>query len=416
VTKCSPVVIAGAGIGGLALALALARKGIASTILERAAVFSEAGAGIQLGPNAVRVLRDLGVGDALAPAVACPQAITVLDGPSGRPLASLPLGGWIARRHGAPYWAARRADLQAALLAIVRASSLIEIVTAFQVERFEETGDQVCAWSKDRRMVRGHLLVGADGQWSTVRNQLWPSAALRFTGMTAARALLPEHAVPRPYKEPVTRLWLAPECHVVHYPVRGDTEIAVIVIANDAWGGRGWSATADREGVLDKVALFVPELREVLASARDWRKWAIYDHAPLERWSQGRATLLGDAAHPILPYLAQGGAMAIEDAETLAAELAAHRSDPAGALGRYENIRRQRVTRVQSASRINGRIYHLAGPLAAARNLVLRNLPGDRIMSRYDWLYGWKGDDGQSPVWRFGNAGPFLPWQGKGAP
>jgi salicylate hydroxylase len=166
--------------------------------------------------------------------------------------------------------------------------------------------------------------------------------------------------------------------------------MAAVVIASDQWDRRGWSAAADREAVLDKLAPFTPKLRKVLSSARDWRKWALYEHTPLEHWSRGRATLLGDAAHPILPFLAQGGAMAIEDAATLAAVLAAHQPDAVGALLRYEHLRRRRVSRVQSASRTNGRIYHLAGPLAAARNLVLKNVPGGLIMSRYDWLYGWK--------------------------
>jgi salicylate hydroxylase len=154
---------------------------------------------------------------------------------------------------------------------------------------------------------------------------------------------------------------------------------------------RGWSAPADRDAVFARLAVFAPALRNALASATEWRKWAIYDPSRLERWSRGRATLLGDAAHPIQPFLAQGGAMAIEDAATLAASVAAHASDAVGALSRYENMRRERVRRVQSASRNNGRIYHLAGPLAAARNFVLRHLPGGRIMSGYDWLYGWKG-------------------------
>jgi salicylate hydroxylase len=391
VTKLGPVLIAGGGIGGLTLGLALASEGIASTILERAEVFSEAGAGIQLGPNAVRVLQNLGVAAPLAPMVACPQAIILLDGPSGRPLARLPLGAWIAHRHGAPYWVARRADLQTALLAVVRGSPLIEIATAFQVERFEASGEEICVFSKAGRMASGALLVGADGHWSTVRQRLWPSGALSFTGMTAARALLPAQALPCPSSEPVTSVWLAPRCHVVHYPVHGGAEMAAVVIASDHWDGRGWSAAANRATVLDKLAPFTPELRKVLSSARDWRKWALYDHAPLEHWSRGRATLLGDAAHPILPYLAQGGAMAIEDAVTLAAVLAAHQADAVGALLRYERLRRRRVSRVQSASRANGRIYHLAGPLAAARNLFLKNVPGGLIMSRYDWLYGWKG-------------------------
>jgi salicylate hydroxylase len=178
---------------------------------------------------------------------------------------------------------------------------------------------------------------------------------------------------------------------VVHYPVRSGTEVAAVVIANEHWMGKGWSAAADCETVVDKLAEFAPALRKIMASAGDWRKWALYNPPPLEHWSRGRSTLLGDAAHPILPFLAQGGAMAIEDAAALAKSLAAHPRDGAGALLQYERMRRQRVVRVQSASRNNGRIYNLAGPLAAARNFVLRQLPGGRIMSRYDWLYGWKG-------------------------
>ena len=390
-TELRPLVIAGGGIGGLTLGLALARRGIASTILERAEAFSEAGAGIQLGPNAVRLLQSLGVAAPLAPRASCPQAITVFDGPSGEPLARLPLGEWIARRHGAPYWVAHRADLQAALLSVVRASSLIEIVTSFKVARFEESGESIFVVGEDGRRVRGALLVGADGLWSTVRNQLWPSSRLTFSGKTAARTVLPVQSVPSPLRDPIIGVWLAPQCHVVHYPVRSGTEVAAVVIANEHWMGKGWSAAADCETVVDKLAEFAPALRKIMASAGDWRKWALYNPPPLEHWSRGRSTLLGDAAHPILPFLAQGGAMAIEDAAALAKSLAAHPRDGAGALLQYERMRRQRVVRVQSASRNNGRIYNLAGPLAAARNFVLRQLPGGRIMSRYDWLYGWKG-------------------------
>jgi salicylate hydroxylase len=391
VTELRPLVIAGGGIGGLTLGLALAKRGIASTILERAEAFSEAGAGIQLGPNAVRLLQNLGAAVPLSPMVACPQDITVFDGASGEPLARLPLGEWIAQRHGAPYWVAHRADLQAALLAVARASSLIEIVTAFKVVGFDETPKGINVVGEDGRTVHGALLVGADGLWSAVRQRLWPSRGLTFAGKTAARTLLPARSVPRPFSDPLVGVWLAPRCHVVHYPVRCGEEVAVVVIGNEHWMGRGWSTTADRQSILSKLVAFAPALRCALASASEWRKWAVYDPSPLGRWSRGLATLLGDAAHPILPFLAQGGAMAIEDAEALAASVATHPSDAASALSQYERARRHRVRRVQSASRQSGRIYHLAGPLAAARNFVLRTLPGGRIMSRYDWLYGWKG-------------------------
>ncbi|MCL4768154.1 MAG: FAD-dependent monooxygenase [Hyphomicrobiaceae bacterium] len=392
VTGGGPVLIAGGGIGGLALAIALARHGIASRVLERRREPAEAGAGIQLGPNAVGALSRLGVAARLMPAAGQPECLRVRDGGSGRLLTELPLGGWISGRHGAPYWVAHRADLHASLLATAASLALVEIVIGFDLASFRIEGATVQAHASDGGVREGPVLVGADGIWSTVRRQLWPNAALGYSGKTAARAVIGCDAAPAPFSDMATGVWLASGGHVVHYPVRGGTEVALVAILEEGWPGEGWGLPVDRGGLLARLRPFSSQLTGFLALAEEWRRWPLYDPAPLERWSQGRVTLLGDAAHPVLPFLAQGGALAIEDAETLAAALRAWPSEPATAIDRYERARRPRAARMQLASRRNGRIYHLPKPAALVRDLALRVLPGSRVMALYDWIYGWKRD------------------------
>lgn len=385
-----PILIAGAGIGGLSLAIALARNGIASRVLERRRELAEAGAGIQLGPNAVGVLSRLGVADSLEPLVGKPECLRVYDGASGALLSELPLGAWIAERHGAPYWVAHRADLHAALLDTARALPLVDIATGCGLASFTLSGGRVLARTDDGGAHDGAALAGADGLWSAVRRQLWPEFALTYSGKTAARAVIDCSWRTAPFAEPATGVWLAPGGHVVHYPVRGGAQIALVVILEEDWPGEGWGLPVDREGLLDRLRGFADPLLELLRLAQDWRRWPLYDPGPLERWSRGRVTLIGDAAHPVLPFLAQGGALAIEDAETLAAALQIWRSEPALAIDRYERVRRPRAFRMQAASRRNGRIYHLPKPVSLTRDLALRLMPGHRTMALYDWIYGWK--------------------------
>jgi salicylate hydroxylase len=381
-----PVLIAGGGIGGLALALALARTGRRTIVLERRLQFETEGAGIQLGPNGVRVLQRLGVADALRPYVGEPERIDVHDGQSGRTLAHLPLGSWLSDRHGAPYWVAHRGDLHAALLAAV--DRHVELRTGCEVASAAHADGGVLVTCTSGESVQGSVLIGADGLWSSVRRSVTPDAQPLFVGATATRAVLPAAAA-RSLAMPAVGLWLTPGVHVVHYPVRQGREVAVVVIAAETWQGIEWNMQADADILHAKLAGFHTRLAEVLMGVRDWRKWALYRLPPLPTWTSGRMALLGDAAHPMLPYLAQGGAMALEDAVVLADALARD-ADETSALAEYERLRRARATRVQALSVRNGRIYHMRPPLAWARDAVLRLVPGTRLMAGFDWLYGWR--------------------------
>ena len=383
-----PVLIAGGGIGGLALALALSQAGRRVVVLERRAEFETEGAGIQLGPNGVHLLRRLGIADALRAKVGEPDCIAVHEGGSGRLLAQLPLGAWLAARHGAPYWVAHRGDLHAALLGAVAGSAHVELRTSCEVVSAAHTDTGVAVTCATGEALAGALLVGADGLWSSVRRAIAPAAQPVFVGATATRTVIP---APHdgPLAQPVVGLWLTPGVHVVHYPVRQGRDVAVVVIAAEPWQGTDWSALADAAVLRARLAGFHPLLADALGQVRDWRKWSLNRLSPLTTWSQGRITLLGDAAHPMLPYLAQGGVMALEDAVVLA-EALTREADPTSALAKYESLRCWRATRVQQLSQRNGRIYHWRPPLAWARDAVLRLVPGARLMAGFDWLYGWR--------------------------
>jgi salicylate hydroxylase len=387
----APILIAGGGIGGLALALALARNGRDSIVLEQREAFATAGAGIQLGPNGVRVLEALGIAATLRPLVGEPQSVVVRDGATGRRLARLPLGAWVAARHGAPYWVAHRGDLASALLAAAAAESRVVLRTGFEVVSVVQEADALEVRSAAAERLAGRALVGADGLWSRVREAVCRGMTPQFAGATATRTVI-SAAEAGELSAPEVGLWLTPGVHVVHYPVRAGAETAVVVIAAEEWHGREWEAEADRSFLLSQIGSFHTSLRQVLARVDGWRKWALHTLPPLPTWSAGRVTLMGDAAHPMLPYLAQGGALALEDAVVLAQCLAAEPGAEARTLHAFEVLRRSRAQRVQAMSRRQGRIYHLAPPWSWVRDAVLRVAPGAVLMARYDWLYGWQAD------------------------
>ncbi|SDO81466.1 salicylate hydroxylase [Filomicrobium insigne] len=389
----SVLLIAGGGIGGLATALALARRGFASHVFEKRTVFSTEGAGIQIGPNGGHVLALLGLREALRSKAGIPHAVRVHDGRSGGVLCRIPLGDHIARRYGAPYWVFHRGDLHAALLDAARDCPLITLSSGAEVTGLSQGADTVCAETADGSRLEGAGLVSADGLWSGLRSQFFGERRLVFSNRSAARAVLRIEDVPSGISSSDVGLWLSDKAHVVHYPVRGGSELALVVVRHDESSAPGWSADVLPMWVREGVRSFAPVLQDLVSAVSDWRKWGLYDLPEPPAFVNGRVALLGDAAHPVLPFLAQGGVMALEDGFVLAQCVAAH-EDVSAAFSAYQFARRQRVLRVQGASRKNGRIYHLQGALATARNLTLKAAPPGMLLSQYDWLYGWHPDEG----------------------
>lgn len=387
------VIVAGAGIAGLTAAIALARAGMRITVLEQAAKLEEAGAGIQLSPNATRVLIGLGLRERLAPSVTVPQAIRVMSGVTAQEIVRIPLGDWAAGRYGAPFWTIHRGDLQAALAAAADAEQDVEIKLGARVEDFAVHVKGITVQGRRGPEVldeRGIALVGADGIWSKVSERLRSQQSPDFAHRTAWRALVPADAVPPEFRQPLVHLWLGLDAHLVHYPVRAGRLINIVGIVHDEWNESGWSAVGDRAEILRAFARFAwaDSARALIAIPEHWFKWALYDRTGQFR-GVGPVTLIGDAAHPILPFLAQGAGLAIEDAVVLADMLGKYRDDLPDALRAYEGARRHRAERAQTVSRRQGRIYGRSGPEALIRNFGMRMLGGERLLRRYDWLYNW---------------------------
>jgi len=395
VASSRTILVAGAGIGGLTTALALARSGFRVVVCEQAQELSEAGAGLQLSPNASRLLIELGLGDALHPHIVAPDHLSIRRGRSGDELARMKLGREIAFRYGAPYWVVHRADLQAVLRDAVLAHPDIVLQLGARIHDLavHQNGVTVQVRRGDRMgEERGLALIGADGLWSQTRRLLGETAAPRFGGRTAWRATVPAAAMPESFRAPAVHLWLGRGAHLVHYPVRAGALINIVAIVGDAWQGEGWSAPGSRDELLRRFGKLSwgGAAQSILQAPDSWLKWALFDRPPLRRWGQGSATLLGDAAHPMLPFLAQGAAMAIEDAMVLADCLAASPDDAPVGLRRYEMLRHGRTARVQRAARFTGEMYQLDGPLAFARNTLLRGMGDESLRARYDWLYDWR--------------------------
>ncbi len=384
-----PVLIAGGGIGGLATAIALARHGIPSKILERRDGFAEEGAGIQIGPHGMRVLAGLGIDGAVRESAAEPNSIRVMNARSGHEFTTLPLGTWIARRHGAPYCTLHRQDLHSALVNRATADPLIAISTNTNVVEATSSSAGVTVTTANGMTHSGAALIGADGLWSALRTKFFDSKPPRFSGKCAFRSVVPREAAPEALRRNDVHIWLDGGAHVVHYPVRGGKEVALVAIFHGTAQSDVWSTDANATEVHDRTGSFAPPLRDLMQSAVAWRKWSLFECLVPAHYAKGGIALLGDAAHPVLPFLAQGAVMALEDASVVAAEIALSPGDIPSALLRYELNRRARVIRVQAASRRNGQIYQMKGLMAAARNGVLRSLPAERVMAGYDWLYGW---------------------------
>ena len=354
--------------------------------------------GLQLSPNATRVLARLGVLDAVAAVATRPTGIRVRSARSGRTLSLMPLDGAEAR-WGAPYLVARRTDLQSALVAAVAAEPAIKLELGTALVGFGAARGGVTATVARglvKRSIEADALIGADGIRSLVRARLVGDDTLdapQELGRTAWRALMPAAAAPEALRSAETGLWLGRDAHLVHYAVGGGALVNVVAITRDATVAAPdlWSQPGDAATIAARVSRWHRDARALIAAAPSWTTWPLFDRAPLPAWSAGPIALLGDAAHPILPFFAQGAAQAIEDAQALAKALVvvlAGTRDTGAALAAYSAARLARATRVQAASRELGRIYHLAGPAGAARDLAMRLAGPRKLMARYDWVYG----------------------------
>jgi salicylate hydroxylase len=382
------VIVAGAGLGGLALALALGRVGIDTTVVEQAEAFGEVGAGVQLSPNASQALFSLGIEPQVRAVGFTPSAAEVRDGRSQRLLLRNTLGTAAEARWGAPYLQVHRAALHGVLLDAVRREGR----TAFRLGATVETVRDACAILQSGERVTGDVIVGCDGVRSRVAAALFGDGPARFTGQVAWRATVPTDRLPPGTVRPVAQVWTGPDRHFVCYPIDDGSLINIIAVTEETdWRIEAWSERGDKDALLQAFTDWPAPTRVLIAAADSVFRWALYDRPPRRQWSKGVATLLGDAAHPMLPFLAQGAGMAIEDAVVLARALSA--GDPVEtALVRYRQARHARTAKVQAWSRRNATLFHLPGPLAGAAfgaASVLDRATSGGGAARFDWLYGY---------------------------
>jgi salicylate hydroxylase len=391
------ILVAGAGIGGLTAAIALATSGFRVIVIERAAKFEEVGAGLQLSPNASRILSGLGVDPFLNEAAVTPEAISVMSGRAGREVVRIPIGAEATFRYGAPYLILHRADLQKALLQRVGQLPDIDLRLGVQFEdaATHANGVTVAARHGDNRRHNETAigLIGADGLWSAVRNRFFGNVAPQFSGKIAWRGSLDPTLLPREFNRGRVQLWLGPNAHLVAYPIRGGRLINLVAIADGKWNRPGWNEPADAAEVTQFFATgrWPGTARMMINAVEQWSRWALFNLPELPSWSHDRVGLLGDAAHAMLPFAAQGAGMAIEDAAVLAKCLDDPAISPAQALQRYGAMRRSRVARVQRTAIKLGRIYQMRGAAAVARDLAMKAMGGKRLLAEQDWIYDWKG-------------------------
>lgn len=392
------MVVAGAGIGGLTASLALAAKGFRVVVLEKSERLEEIGAGLQLSPNASRILIDLGLREALQARAIAPDAVSIFSARTGREIGQVPLGEGARFRYGAPYWIIHRADLQQALLERVAATVDIELRLGAQFEDVASYAKGVTVVQRSggsRHQEPAIALIGADGVWSAVRNQIFPKSQAKFSGRIAWRGSADTSLLPSQFRAGRVMLWLGPNAHLVAYPVLGGRRINVVAVAPGTWNRPGYNESAE---AIDIQSQFDtrnwPSLpRMLVAAVEGWRRWALFGVDGANPWVSGRIALLGDAAHAMLPFVAQGAAMAIEDAAVLAERLSTALADPPAvpaALAQYAAARRDRVLRVQRTAQRAGEIYHLRGPMALARDSFISLSSGQRLLARQDWIYDWR--------------------------
>ena len=385
-----PVLIVGGGIGGIAAALALARHGYRSLVLERAPSLREVGAGIQLGPNAFRVFDYLGIGaDARRVAVFIDH-LRLIDAMSAEPVASIPLGEEFRRRYGNPYAVLHRGELHGVLLKAALANGLVSIRARATVVDFTSGSASVTATLKESgEEVEGAALIGADGLWSTVRERIVADGPPRVSGHSTYRSVISREEMPEDLQINAATLWAGPKCHIVHYPLSGWKLFNLVVTYHNDAPSPVAGAPVEADEVRRGFHSVSPKINKLIERGKDWKLWVLCDREPVANWSSGRVTLLGDAAHAMLQYFAQGACMALEDAVCLADAVVLAGGDFEAAFQRYQSERVLRTARVQIQSRAIGDfIYHPAGVAAALRNAEMRARTAEDWYRSLDWLYG----------------------------
>lgn len=385
------ILIAGAGIAGLAAALALARKGHAVQVIEQAATLEEVGAGLQLGPNAMRVLSALGVGETVASAGQTPAAITLRDGRSARDILKVPLGDAARRRWGAAYVTLHRADLVAILAEALEQVQPGALHLGMGLTEIDIRAEGAAITTATGETLTADLLIGADGIRSMVREHLFGADTPRFTGHVAWRALVRIDSADPAAPPPGVGAWLGPRRHAVTYRIRPDMVNLVAVTEQADWREEGWNLPGDADRLRADFAGW-SALAPLLARVEQPLRWALFDRKPMRAWHRDRAVLIGDACHPMLPFLAQGAAMGIEDGFALAELLPLEPQHIEPALARFFALRQPRTARIQAMARSNGVDFHEGNPLATlAMRLPLGRAASarpDAMMARWDWLYG----------------------------
>ncbi len=383
------LILIGAGVGGLSAALALARLGLTVDLLEQSAAIGEIGAGLQLGPNAFAALDALGVGENIRRKAVFTDDLFLMDAVDCREVARVPLGAAFRARFGNPYAVSHRADLHNAIYEEVQKHPLIRFHTSAKVVAVDLGDKRVAVTTADGRRFEADGLVGCDGVKSVVRDRILGDNA-RVSGHVVYRAVVPVADMPQDLRINAPVVWGGPDCHLVHYPLRGGEQYNLVVTfhsrEHEEWGVKDGS----REEVISYFEGVHARPRQLLDLPSSWRRWSTADRDPVDHWSQGRATLLGDAAHPMMQYLAQGACMAMEDAVTLGEALRATGFDLPGAFKAYEAARIPRTARVVLSVREMGRIYHAAGVERLVRNSLWKGRTPERFYDALEWLYAWR--------------------------
>jgi salicylate hydroxylase len=383
-----PFLIVGGGIGGLVTAFALARHGFPARVFEQSSEFREVGAGIQLGPNIFRALDKLGLKDEMLVDAWQPGKLEMRDALSGEVVTSIPLGQRFLQRFKYPYAVTHRADIHSVYLHACRTQDLISLETESRVVDFKDTEDGVTLRLNEGEEVHGRALIGCDGLWSRIRGKIVNDGSPHISGHIAYRAVLKREEVPEDLWRPDVVLWAGPRTHLVHYPLRRGTLYNLVAVFHSNRYVEGWDTRGDPQELWTHFAGQRPEVTQLLERINTWRMWVLCDREPVKNWSHGKVTLLGDAAHPMLQYLAQGACMATEDAVVLADKVAATPDDLAGAFKSYQDARYLRTGRVQLMARVYGQFYHAEGVAAELRYEALRDRSPDHAYDGMAWLYG----------------------------